>query len=252
MSDATPFKALHIGPDGWAHGARIGRYAIDRPDGDDDDKTTEITEIITADDCAAMIAAFKAGAEDLLVDRDHSADIGDSTEAYGWVKDMRPTTDGLEVLLTPTDIGQTALDGKRWKYLSPVFDWEDFIYDDDARLLGHPRRIARFAFTNRPRMRGIRPVVNSDRKASGSAQATHTDTKPKPTKGSMDYKAKLLALLALADEATDEEIQAALDLAEAAQADAVAVDAALWVGFVALLAALTAVRAFLPASSESR
>jgi hypothetical protein len=215
MSD-TPFKALEIGPDGWAHGVMIGRWLIDRPV-KGSDTADVVTEIVDAADCAAMIAAFKAGGEPLLVDRDHSADLSDSTEAYGWIRDMRACPDGAEVLLELTDIGAKAIAGKRWRFLSAVFPWEDFIYDDAARLRGHPRRVSRFAFTNRPRMRGIRPVVN----AEGAI------TTPTPKKGtSMDYKAKLLSMLGLADTATDEEIQAAIDAASGAKADADA-DAAL-------------------------
>jgi phage I-like protein len=149
--------------------------------------------------------------------------LGDSTEAYGWVKAMRVCADGAEVLLELTDIGRTAIEGKRWRYLSPVFPWEDFVYDDAARLRGHPRRVSRFAFTNRPRMRGIRPVVNAE---GGPTQTPKPTPNPNPKGTSMDYKAKLLSMLGLADTATDEEIQAAIDAASGAKADAEA-DAAL-------------------------
>jgi phage I-like protein len=224
MTAKAPFKALEIGPDGWAHGILIGELKIDRPkpakEGSDEG-SDEITQIVTAADCAAIVAAFDAGGQPLLVDRDHSSDLGDSTEAYGWVKAMRLCPDGAEVLLELTDIGRTAVEGKRWRYLSPVFPWEDFVYDDAARLRGHPRRCSRFAFTNRPRMRGIRPVVN----AEGGPTPKPTP-KPNPKGTSMDYKAKLLSMLGLADTATDEEIQTAIDAASGAKADGEA-DAAL-------------------------
>jgi hypothetical protein len=60
MTAEAPFKALEIGPDGWAHGILIGEVKIDRPkpakEGAEEG-SDEITQIVTADDCAAIIAA---------------------------------------------------------------------------------------------------------------------------------------------------------------------------------------------------
>lgn len=223
MKQQAPFKALKIGPDGWAHAVQLGRYLIDRPDrvldpAAEDGARTEITEIVDADDCAAMLQAFvDGGREPLLVDADHSADIGSSTEAYFWVKDLRLCDDGLEALLEPTDIGQTAVvAGKRFRFLSPVFPWEHFKYDDDAKTVGHPRLVSNFGLTNFPRMRGIRPVVN----AAGPAAAAINATNPNKKGASMDPKTMLCALLQLDPAtATDEQIQTAYDAAMAAQAD---------------------------------
>lgn len=219
---APPFKALKIGPDGWAHGVQIGRWLVDRPDTVLDPKadpaaSTEIEEVVTAEDCDAMIRAYEAAGRPLLpVDADHSTELGGSTAAYFWVSGMRRCEDGIEILLEPTDLGQAGvIEGRRWRYLSPVFPWHGFAYEDEARLIGHPRVVTNWGLTNFPRMRQIRPVVNAAAPAAAANQETPTRTK----KGTMDYKTLLCAILGLdAEAATDEDIQAAADAARASAA----------------------------------
>lgn len=215
----TPFKALSFGPDGWAQGVLCGDYPIARPNGvldPDAEGETDITETVDDSACDAMLAAWAAdGRPPILVDADHSSDLGDSTAAFAWVEDMRRCPDGIEVQLRPTDIGKAALDGRRFRYLSPVFPWDSFEYVDPAKRVGRPMRIVRFALTNLPRMRGIRPVVNAARPA---AAAIHKQTNQKGA--SMDYKTMLCTLLGLDPAtATDEQIQAASDAATAALAE---------------------------------
>lgn len=219
----SPFKPLKIGPDGWAQGVFCGEYPIDRPDSVLDpeaapDAYTPITEIVSPEDCDAMIAAWEAdGRPLLLVDADHSADLSDNTAAYFWVSELRRCPDGLEVLLQPTKLGQSeVVEGRVWRFLSPAFPWSGYVYDDEAKTLGHPRLLTNFGLTNLPRMRGIRPVVNSARPAPA---AVHQTT-PNPTKGaSMDYKTMLCKLLGLDPASTDEQIQTAADAALGSQAE---------------------------------
>ncbi len=218
----TPYRALEIGPDGWAHGVSIGAWDIDRPDTAldpeaDPDAATTIREVVDSDDCDAIIAAWEAeGRPLLLVDADHSADLGTSTAAYFWVAGMRRCPDGIEVLLQPTALGQRqVVDGRVWRYLSPVFPWSGYIYTDAARKIGHPRRMTNFGLTNLPRMRQNRPVVHA---AGGAAGATHQHTREGTKR--MDPKAMLLSLLRLDPASSDEQIQAAYDAELAARADA--------------------------------
>ncbi len=219
----STYKALTIGPDGWAHGVQIGRWLIDRPDfvldpSAERGASTEIEEVVDADDCDAMIRAYEeAGKPLLVVDADHSVDRGDSTAAYFWVADMRRCEDGIEILLQPTDLGETAvIKGRRWRFLSPVFPWQAFKYDDADKRVGHPRCVTNWGLTNFPRMRQIRPVVNA---ADPAAAAVNQETQPK--KGaSMDYKQVLCALLGLDPAtATDADIQSAVDAAQASAAE---------------------------------
>ncbi len=226
MSDAdkkTAFRPLKIGPDGWAQGILTGTYAIERPDdvldpSADPEAHTEITEVVAPEDCAAMVAAYEAAGKPLLlVDADHSADLGASTAAYFWVSDMRLSDDGVDVLLQPTKFGQAdVVEGKVYRYLSPVFPWDSFIYDDPEKKIGHPRSVTNFGLTNLPRMRGIRPGVNAARPA---AAAVHQQ-QPQQKGASMDYKTMLCNLLKLDPAtATDEQIQAASDAAMNALAE---------------------------------
>lgn len=225
----VPYKPLAIGPDGWAQGICCGEYPISRPDSvldpdADPDAETPITEIVTPEDCDAMIAAWKAdGSPLLLVDADHSADLGGSTAAYFWVSDIRRCADGAEVLLQPTSLGQkNVVEGRVYRFLSPVFPWADYAYDDPAKTRGHPRRVSNFGLTNFPRMRGNRPVVHAATPAAAAAHKQNTTQKGTP---GMDYKTMLCKLLGIDPASTDEQIQAAHDAALGAQAESEAEEA---------------------------
>jgi len=223
-----PYKPIAIGPDGWAQGVCCGEYEIDRPDSVLDpraapDKSTAIVEIVTPEDCDAIIAAWEAAGKPLLlVDADHSADLGVSTAAYFWVADLRRCPDGIEVLLQPTRLGQeNVVEGRVWRYLSPVFPWDGYVYDDPAKTRGHPRVMTNFGLTNFPRMRNNRPVVH----AAKPAGAAHQQNQPTKGTSGMDYKTMLCKLLNIDPASTDEQIQAAHDAAQGAKAEAEAEEA---------------------------
>ncbi len=95
----------------------------------------------------------------LLVDQDHfSYDLNQATTARGWLKDMEIRPDGLWVLIELTDIGESEIKNRRYKFLSAVF------LPGDLESLGgnrvRPRRLDSAGFTNRPRMKELSPMVN--------------------------------------------------------------------------------------------
>lgn len=179
-------------------------------------KVRTVTQVIDDAAVAAILASYAANPLPILVDADHGADNGGSTEAYAWASDLRGTDDAVEALLEPTDLGADAIANKRYRFLSPVFEQADLEWLDAARTRARPRRLARISLTNRPNM-DLPALVNSAATRAGRAPQPTTPQEGTP---SMDYKAKLLAALGLPAEATDEEIDAKLAEVEAAKADA--------------------------------
>lgn len=182
---------------------------------DEQGKVRTVVQVVDPAAIAAIVAAFAADPRPLLVDADHGADNGGSTEAWAWASDLAAKDGGVEVLLEPTDLGADAIANRRYRFLSPVFEQADLDWLDPERTRARPRRLARISLTNRPNI-PLPALVNSAALRAGQARPT---TKPQG-QPSMDYKALLLATLGLAADATDEAIQAAHDAALAAQAEA--------------------------------
>ena len=126
----------------------------------------------------------------LLVDNDHfSHDLDKSTEALAWAQELRVKDGELEARLDLTDLGETAIRNKRFKFFSTEYDPEDLEDLGDGRV--RPLRLAGLAFTNRPNNRGGRPISNR-------ADSPEEKPEPQPTMKSIAEK---LGLSADADEA---------------------------------------------------
>lgn len=161
-------------------------------------------QVIDGDALAAIVnrfAAEKAAAGDkwagLLVDNDHlSHDLDKSTEALAWAQDLRIRDGELEARLDLTDLGETAIRNKRYKFFSTEYDASDLEDLGDGRV--RPRRLAGLAFTNRPNNRGGKPISN---------RADSPDEKPTPTPTMKSIAEKL----GLSAEATEADILTAID-----------------------------------------
>jgi len=209
MSDPAAVKPRR------ATAVQLGEYPTQLAD--EAGKVRTVVQVVDAEAVAAILAAYAARPEPLLVDVDHGADTGGSTEAYAWASDLQELDGGISVRLDPTDIGAAAIANKRYRFLSPVFEQADLEWLDAARTRARPRRLARISLTNRPNM-DLPALVNSAAQRAGTAPSTPTpQTQGTP---SMDYKAKLLAMLGLPEDADDDAIAAAIAAAEAAKADA--------------------------------
>jgi len=170
------------------------------------------------DQSVAMLANSLAqcGPAGMLIDYDHfSLDPELPSEAGGWIKELQARPDGLWGRVEWTDRGADAVRNRRYIFISPT--WRP----TDCRALGgdriRPERMRNAALTNAPNLIGIRPIVN--RLSADAAQDSARQGRAKPQQGvQMDYKAKLIALLGLAAEATDEEIAAAIEAKTASAA----------------------------------
>lgn len=202
--------------DGWCHAMAIGEFpnSVVEPDPAQPGgmRLRRVMQICDRDSAVAMVAAFNRAAAapefcGLLVDRDHeSDDPSKTTDAWGWVMGLENRDDGLYANIRWTDLGEPAVRGGRFRFLSPVFA-EDRCEDlGNGRL--RPLVLDKLGLTNDPNIRPLRPLSN--RAALENEQITSTAGEPGRKESSMDYKKELLALLGLDVAATDEDISAAI------------------------------------------
>ena len=190
-------------PETWCHIAPYGRFEYIVTKGGQpqlDANGDNVTDVQLIDELAVKnLAAAFAPADPGLVDREHWSIItGDST-AMGWLLQVEVRDDGLWGLIRWTDVGADMVKNRRLRWLSPVWDC-----DADKR----PVAILSVALTNTARFRkNLTPVVN---KEDG---ATQTNKKEVPMK-------ELAIQLGLAEDATPEQIAAAVKELQQFKADA--------------------------------
>ena len=129
----------------------------------------------------------------ILVDFDHASEDGD-TEAAAWIESLRfDEESGLWGSFRFTDKGAEAISGRRYRFVSPVWN-----VDGNNR----PKKLLRVGLTNRPQIGG-KPILNSVRKHKPPEVSPETP-KENPE---MD---KLKELLGLAPESSDEDVLSAV------------------------------------------
>lgn len=175
--------------------------------------TDEGERIVQVCDRAAFERVVANFSEELLVDFEHDAETGGSTTAAAWVQKVFIDDElGLMAVFKFTDLGAEAVTQRRLRFLSPVWTLDEAM---------RPERLISVGLTNKPNL-PVRPLLN---RAPGLVNVED--------KGQNTMKEQLIALLDLAEGASEEEIVAAVqavvqrdkDAAEAAlnaEAEAVA------------------------------
>lgn len=172
----------------------------------------ECVQHVTREACESMISAWtKAGKPEILVDFDHDAEDGKSTVAAAWASNLRIDDErGLVADFKFTDKGAEAVSSRRFRFLSPCWDvevgrWRDggkeAKNEKDAPAEVTPSRLVSIALTNKPNI-PVDPVLNRDPEPGVK---TVEDKKGK----SMDPK-KIREALGLPEDATDEQVFAAI------------------------------------------
>jgi phage I-like protein len=195
--------AFALPTDGWVQLAPYGELAAPMrlPGGGE----VTITQVLDRESAEVIAEKFRASAAQpnfpgMLVDFDHfSHDDDKSTRAAGWIEEVEARDDGLWGRVKFSASGRAALEGGDYRLFSPVLGFAPRDYREGEKVA--PVVLLRGALTNDPRFKGMLPIANRDQ--SLSAQENQNNT-------TMDYKAKLLALLGLAATATDAEIESAL------------------------------------------
>ncbi|NOU36241.1 MAG: hypothetical protein HOO88_05685 [Kiritimatiellaceae bacterium] len=158
--------------DGWHQLAPLGEFPH---------AAAGIVQVIDAEACNCMVAAFKnaratsANFPGLLIDFDHfSLDAEKRSEAAGWITDLKfvepelitqnselitgKSPAGLFAHIRWSDIGEAAVKGGRYRFLSPVWAKTDCEDLGDNRF--RPVRLLNAAVTNDPNLKGILPLSN--------------------------------------------------------------------------------------------
>ena len=199
---------FQVPADGFIHIMPFGAYQVTQTP--KDGKPITFSLVIDAESIQSQITAFEAeklAAGDAwagkLVDFDHSSmDQSRSTEAAGWADALECRADGLWAKIRWSDAGLKAIKGGRYRYTSPVHLPRDLDKPIESGSEVRPLKLYNLALTNVPRMlRGDFPMQPISSRAD--------ETTKKET--AMDYKAKLLSLLGLKDDATDADIEKAIE-----------------------------------------
>lgn len=141
-----------------------------------------------------IIATTKAhlGSVDPVIDYDHQTDfaakdgVGGTAPASGWVVELQAREDGVWGRVNWTPKGEEHLRAKEYRYVSPVFPHD--------KKTGRVRALLRAGLTNKPNL-------------ELGAVASEAD----PEDGDFDLdKSKLAKALGLGDDATEDQIHAAI------------------------------------------
>ncbi|MDY7117134.1 phage protease [Halomonas sp. SSL-5] len=162
---------------------------------------------LDAQGAAAIIALAANRATDIVIDYEHqtllSESNGQPAPAAGWVDphSLEWRDDGLYGAVSWTERARTMIEGGEYRYLSPVFPY-------DAKS-GAVLDLLHLSLTNNPAISDGDAVLAAARRASAAPQHKEAPT--------VD-RSKLIALLGLVADATDEQIETGL-AALKAQAD---------------------------------
>jgi phage I-like protein len=206
-------ETFRMPEDGWYQLAPLGEFPH---------ATAGIVQVVDAESCTAMAARFKADAAvenfaGLLVDFDHfSLDDRARSEAAGWIVDLvgretGPAAEcatrygaGLWGKIRWSDIGEDAVKGGRYRFLSPVWARTDCVDLGNGRV--RPVRLLNAAVTNDPNLKGLVPLANSgpvDSCASGRGAHSVVGKEGLPMKRVIE---KLTNHLGLPGDATEDVI----------------------------------------------
>ena len=166
--------------DGWYQLAPLGEFPH---------AAAGVVQVVDVESCTSMVARFKADAAvanfaGLLVDFDHfSLDDRARSEAAGWIVDLVGRETGLWANIRWSDVGEEAVKGGRYRFLSPVWARSDCVDlgpstgSGQAMARVRPVRLLNAAVTNDPNLKGLVPLANAspvDRRASiGGVDGEH-------------------------------------------------------------------------------
>ncbi len=145
-----------LATDGWAQITPCGEFPH---------AGAGVTQVIDRAACDAIAAEFNArktaaNFPGVLVDFDHfSLDTGQSSEAAGWITELESRDTGLWARVRWSDAGLVAVQGGRFRLMSPVFPPPSQCEDLGGGRI-RPRALVSVALTNEPNIKGGRPLAN--------------------------------------------------------------------------------------------
>lgn len=151
--------------DGWYQVAPLGEFAHAQ---------AGLVQVVDAEACLAMANRFADEAKGanfagLLVDFDHfSLDGEKRSEAAGWITALENRDGGLFAKIRWSDVGEEAVKGGRYRFLSPVWARSDCVDLGNGRV--RPVRLLNAAVTNDPNLKGMRPLSNNAASAAAPGE----------------------------------------------------------------------------------
>lgn len=124
-----------------------------------------VTQVVDREACDRIAAEFVGRKADtnfpgVLVDFDHfSLDTDKSSEAAGWITELEARDTGLWARVRWSDSGLAAVQGGRFRLVSPVFPAPDACEDLGSGRI-RPVKLVSVALTNEPNIKGGKPIAN--------------------------------------------------------------------------------------------
>ncbi|MES2706390.1 MAG: phage protease [Verrucomicrobiota bacterium] len=191
-------------PDGWFEALRVGTFPNETEDAAG--KKVYVAQVVRPETLNLLVSNWrKMGSPELLIDRDHhSGDKDKTTDAMGWLTDLRVENDRLLARAKWSEDGERMLTGGAYRYCSVVLDTDYEAGQPESagasrgnRARVTPLYLSSVALTNIPAIGGLKPISN---RAPSPAPITE-----KPTAETMDLS-KLATELKLPAATTLEDI----------------------------------------------
>jgi len=166
-------ETFQMPADGWYQLAPLGEFPH---------AAAGVVQVVDVEACSAMAARFKADAAvpnfaGLLVDFDHfSLDDRARSEAAGWIMNVEGRDTGLWANIRWSDLGEEAVKGGRYRFLSPVWARNDCVDLGPSTGSGQgmqrvrPVRLLNAAVTNDPNLKGLLALSNRSQESEFRSQ----------------------------------------------------------------------------------
>jgi phage I-like protein len=158
-------------------------------------------KIVVDDESLNSIMAFRKKREpnDEVIDYEHKSFSGEEAPAGGWIKKLlNKGKDGIWGVVEWTEKARKMIEAKEYRYFSPV----TLTRKTDGKVLG----LLGGGLTNMPNILGMQPLTNKSVQKSEFVILNQIQTHKEEPK-----MKKLLALLGLAETATEDEASVALN-----------------------------------------
>jgi len=135
-----------------------------------------VVQVIDREACDRIAADFNGRKSDsnfpgVLVDFDHfSLDTAQSSEAAGWITELESRDTGLWARVRWSDAGLAAVQGGRFRLMSPVFPPPSQCEDLGGGKI-RPVVLVSVALTNEPNIKGGKPIANREPVANRGGDA---------------------------------------------------------------------------------
>lgn len=192
--------------DGWYIIEAAGNHpqSCVLPDG----KEMRFVQELTAEVLEA-VAAAGVPEEGLYVDKEHEGEMGGSSAALGWVKELAVCEGDLAARIEWTPAGRPMIEGKVYKHFSTVYPAK--LSEMESGTV-RPARLKGLTLTNRPNNKDGQPAITNTEPAAAPAKTSpaNPDGKDQTQNNDQTMNPKILAALGLAADAGDEEVLAAI------------------------------------------